>query len=113
MPDAASIAAIRWQMARLLVDHCSREGHAIYDTLRASGDVSAAAVAGRYWREHGADVENFGRYITAWPVKRVAREWTLFGNETRVLAARLIWRIECEEAELYRHAERVRRPRAA
>lgn len=113
VPDAASVAGARWQMAQVLFDHCRREDRGVYDRLLASGDASATAVAWRYRQDHGAIVADFSRYIADWPVGRIAREWARFRVETEALVASLALRIAQEEAVLYTHAERVMAQRAA
>jgi iron-sulfur cluster repair protein YtfE (RIC family) len=113
VPDPATVAMIRWRLAQALSDHCAREDRAIYDNMLASGDVSATAIAWAFRREHGALAESFGRYIGAWPVDRIAREWARFRVDTHAVLEALADRIACEEDVLYAHAERVRARRAA
>lgn len=107
VPDPAGVAVVRWQFAQTLFDHCSREDRTIYDRLLASGDVTATTIAWRYRQEFGELAQRFARYISEWPVDRIAREWGSFGGETRAVLAILGSRIEREEEVLYVHAARV------
>jgi hypothetical protein len=107
VPDPASVAVIRWGMAQALTDHCSREDRGIYDRLLASGDAAATTVAWSYRQVHGTLVPEFSRYISEWPVDRIAREWEAFGKATRTMLGALAQRIQSEEAVLYAHAARV------
>lgn len=107
VPDPASVAVIRWNMAQSLTDHCAREDRGIYDRLLASGDAAATAVAWSYRQVHGTLVPEFSRYIAEWPVDRIAREWKAFGDATRTLLGTLAQRIQSEEQVLYEHAARL------
>lgn len=112
-PDTAAVAVLRWRMAQRLSDHCEREDRAIYETLVASGDAAATAIAWRYRQEHGQLSRDFSRYVAAWPVDRVASEWAAFRGETEKVVAGLHSRILLEEQELYAHVERVTAKRRA
>jgi hypothetical protein len=112
-PDAASIAAIRWRLARALFEHCAHEDRALHDRLAQSGDATAIAVCCEYRRAHGALGEVFGHYISDWPVDRISREWDRFGAETRAMASRVADRIAVEETQLYPMLERMVLMRAA
>lgn len=107
VPDAASVAAMRWQMAQALRDHCVGEDRLIYDRLLSSGDAVATEIAWSYRQDHGMLVPAFANYMAAWPVGRISREWERFRAETRILLADLAERIEREERVLYAHVERV------
>jgi len=107
VPDAAAVAAMRWQMGQALLDHCKREDIAIYDRLLSSGDAIATNIAWRYRQEHGLLGPSFANYIAAWPVGRINKEWDRFGAETRILMTDLAERIAREEQILYTHVERV------
>lgn len=114
VPDAAAVAAMRWQMAQALRDHCLGEDRLIYDRLLSSGDAVATDIAWSYRQEHGMLGPAFANYMAAWPVGRISREWERFGAETRILLADLAERIEREEQMLYPHLARVvARQRAA
>jgi len=107
VPDAAAVAAMRWQMGQALLDHCAREDRLIYDRLLSSGDAIATNIAWRYRQEHGLIGPAFANYIAGWPVGRINKEWDRFRAETRILMADLAERIEREEQVLYAHVERV------
>lgn len=113
VPDPAGVAMLRWRMAQLLSDHCVREDRVVYERLVASGDASAIAIAWRYRQEHGRLAPDFSRYVAAWPVERVAREWMAFRAVTEAVVMSLNSRILMEEQVLYAHVERVERLRAA
>jgi DUF438 domain-containing protein len=114
VPDAAAVAAMRWQMVHALRDHCEREDRLIYDRLLSSGDAVATEVAWSYRQEHGLLASAFANYVAAWPVGRISDEWERFCAETRILLADLDDRIRREEQVLYAHLERVvARQRAA
>lgn len=107
VPDAAAVAAMRWQMGQALLDHCTREDRLVYDRLLSSGDAIATNIAWCYRQEHGMLGPAFANYIAAWPVGRINREWERFRVETRALISDLAARIEREEQVLYAHVERV------
>lgn len=111
--DAAAIAGLRWQMAQALLDHCAREDRSVYDRLLASGDAVATALAWRYRQEFGALGAAFAHYISDWPVDRINRNWIGFRADTELMMAKIAARIECEERELYAHAERIAGQRRA
>jgi hypothetical protein len=113
VPDTASIAAMRWQMAQALYNHCAHEDQEIYQLIFASGDAAATRVAWAYRQEHGRIGRAFGQYVTDWPVARINREWDIFRAETLAILDRLAVRMIGEEASLYAHAVRVRLRRAA
>ncbi|MDF7776621.1 hemerythrin domain-containing protein [Sphingomonas sp. AOB5] len=113
VPDPAAVAAVRWRMAQELFEHCAREDLVVYEQLIISGDAAAIATAWSYRREHGGLGEMFGRYIADWPVVRVGREWDAFRIATTDIMTRIAGRILSEERELYAHAERVLKRRAA
>lgn len=106
-PDSASVAGLRWRMARAIADHCEREDQQVYDRLLCSGDAVATVLALRCRQEHGVLVERFRNYILDWPVDRITREWTDFGRATKVVLAGLAERSAREEECLYPHADRV------
>ncbi|MCW3846156.1 hemerythrin domain-containing protein [Sphingomonas sp. LB-2] len=111
--DAAAIAGIRWRMAQALLDHCAAEDRSVYDRLLASGDAAATALAWRYRQEFGALGAAFAHYISDWPVDRINRNWIGFRADTETMMGRILARIECEESELYAHAERIAARRRA
>lgn len=113
IPDAASVAAIRWRMMQLVRDHCTREEHLVYDMLMASGDAAATAIAWASRKEHGGLTAAFAANAANWSVGRIAQEWPLFREETRALLDWLARRVAQEEATLYVLAERVIERRAA
>jgi len=112
-PDPASVAALRWQMAQTLLEHCTREDRAVYGRIMDSGDTSATPIAWYYRRDHDGLTRDFAAYIADWPVVRIGSEWLLFRAGTERIMAQLTRRIEREEAVLYPHAIRVLMPRAA
>jgi hypothetical protein len=111
--DPAAVAMLRWRLARALGDHCAREEREVYDPLLTSRDSSAIAVARHYRREHGQVAASFTRYIAAWPIERIGREWSRFRVETEKVVLGLANRALLEEQILYPHIERVTRRRAA
>lgn len=113
VPDAASVAAMRWDMAQQLFNHCEREDRGVYERMAVSGDARAIATARAYRLDHGAMSAAFGRYISDWPVARIASEWTVFRAETEAMVARIEQRLRSEEAELYPAVEHVIARRAA
>jgi hypothetical protein len=113
VPDGASVAAIRWRMAEALLDHCAREDRVIYDVLLNSEDPVAADLAWRYREDHGAIGAAFTRYITEWPVGRIAREWEQFRADTHAIVAMLAERTAREETILYPLARDIEMRRAA
>ena len=112
-PDSASVAGLRWRIARPLADHCEREDRQVYDRLLGSGDAIATVLALRCRQEHGVLVERFRTYIVDWPVDRITREWPAFGDATRAIVALMADRTAREEQLLYPHATRVIARRAA
>jgi len=113
VPDAAKVAALRWELCRAFVDHWGREDQLIYDRLLASGDAEAVAAAWEFRREFGALREEMRLYVTEWPVDRIAREWEAFRDHTFALRDRIDARRAQEESVLYTHARRVIGRRAA
>lgn len=112
-PDSASVAGLRWRLARAIADHCEREDRQIYDRLLCSGDAVATVLALRCRQEHGVLVDRFRNYILDWPVDRITREWADFGRATKAVLAMLAERSAREEQLLYPHADRVIARRAA
>lgn len=113
VPDAASVAALRWQMAEALHRHSVREDREVYGLILASGDTEAIRIAWDYRREHGRLEVVFGRYIANWPVARISREWGAFRADTAGILDHLAVRMAGEETTLYVHAQRVLERRAA
>jgi len=112
-PDAARVAALRWDLCRAFIDHWEREDQFIYDPLLASGDAEAMAKAWEFRREFGALREEMRHYVTEWPVDRIPREWEAFRDYTFALRDRIDARRAQEETVLYAHAQRVIGRRAA
>jgi hypothetical protein len=112
-PDSASVAGLRWRMARALSDHCEREDRQVYGPLLGSGDAIASVYALRCRQDHGVVVARFHAYILDWPVTRITREWTEFGRATQEMLASIADRMAREEQHLYPHADRVMARRAA
>ena len=113
VPDGAAVAAVRWRMAEALLDHCAREDRLVYDALLNAEDPVAADLAWRYREDHGAIGAAFTRYVTEWPVSRVAREWDRFREETHAIVAMLAERMAREETILYPLARDMEVRRAA
>ena len=113
VPDAASVAAMRWQMAEALHRHCVREDREVYRVILSSGDAEAIRIAWTYRRDHGRLESIFGRYIASWPVARISREWDAFRADTTAILDQLAMRMAGEETTLYTHAQRVLGRRAA
>lgn len=105
--DSASVAGLRWQIARALADHCEREDRQVYDKLLCSGDAIATVLALRCRQEHGVIVERFRTYIQEWPVGRITREWEDFGRATEAMLAAIAERTAREEQQVYPHVDRV------
>ena len=113
VPDAAAVAAVRWQLVRAFIDHWEREDRLVYDLLLASGDARATALTWAFRQEFGTLREEMRRYVTEWPVDRISREWQAFQEHTFGLATRVDARREQEEKQLYPQARRVIGRRAA
>ncbi len=107
VPDAAAVAAVRWNMAAALLDHCANGDRQVYERLVVSGDGAAIAAAWRFRQEHGETAESFRRYVQQWPVARITREWREFQAETRLVLSQLAACIAMEEAVLHPHLKRL------
>lgn len=105
--DAAAVAGLRWKLAQALLEHCKGEDRAVYDRLLASGDAVATALAWEYRKEFGVLAAAFATHLADWPVDRINRNWIGFRADTEAMMARIAARIECEERELYLHAQRI------
>lgn len=111
--DPATVAALRWRLVRSVVEHCELEDRWVYDRLLASDDAPAIEAAQRVRHINTMLRQAVRRFVTEWPVDRIAPEWTRFQLETRTLFAELAESICEEEAGIYRHAERLLTRRAA
>lgn len=112
-PDSASVAGLRWGMARALAKHCEGEARFVEDRLPGSRGAIAAVDALRRRQDDGALVAQFHAYLLDWPVGRIAGQWAEFGNATRAMLALIAERLAREEAHLYAHADRAMARRAA
>lgn len=112
-PDSAAVAAIRWRLVQALREHCAREDALVEDWLTACSDGKARTAVSRHREAHGRISEFFMRYVSQWPVARLASEWDGFCAETHAVVAGLAARFAAEELELHPHAERVHARREA
>lgn len=112
-PDTAAVAAMRWRMTRVLLDHCAEADGLVRNVLLPSGDPQAMAVAAGFDRAHGGFAAAFRAYADAWPVDRISREWTVFAIETRAIIDVLARRIDAEAEDLHPALCRIQARRAA
>ena len=113
VPDPAAVAAVRWDMAQALAQHCAREDREVYAPLLASDDAEARLAARHLNEEQGMLARRFADYAARWPVARMAREWEVFRSDTAALLLDLKRRITREERELHPHLARIEHRRAA
>lgn len=112
-PDAATVATLRWQLCRVLVDHCIAEDRAIYELLITSGDPEAVLLTLDLRDEVGCIDRDFRSYVADWPIDRIIREWDVFRAHTNALLERLTCRIAREEREVFPKVSRISRRKAA
>jgi hemerythrin-like domain-containing protein len=95
------IAALRWQLARLLMTHLAMEDRLFYPAMERLTDAEARTTAAAFKAEMGGLADAFGTYMSHWTDARVAAEWPIFCAETRALLDALARRIERENQQLY------------
>ncbi len=85
--DPASVAALRWNLAQALLDHCERRDRACAERMPV--EVPSPDAARRSREALATLCGAFAHYIADWSMARIAAEWQEFGRETEaVLAAR-------------------------
>lgn len=109
VPDAATVAMLRWDLVGALAEHHAREDRWICARVIHSSDTLAARAAWHHRRTAGTVRDGVMRFVAEWPVARVAAQWTPFGAAMREMLALLAERIAWEERELFVHAGRVLR----
>jgi hemerythrin-like domain-containing protein len=101
------IAALRWELARLLMTHLAMEDRLFYPAMQRSPDAEARATATAFQTEMGGLSDAFGTYMRCWTDDRVAAEWPTFCTDTQNLLFALAQRIERENSQLYPLATRA------
>lgn len=101
------IAALRWQLARLLMTHLAMEDRLFYPALQRMADSAARETGARFQTEMGGLGASFSTYMAHWSDDRVAADWPGFCAATRALLAALANRIEREDRQLYPLVERA------
>lgn len=91
------IGHLRWRLARLLLAHLALEDRIVYPALQRLDDPARREEAARMQQEMGDLAGRFATYTSAWSDDRIAREWPLFCNETRLILNALNTRIALEE----------------
>lgn len=101
------IAALRWELARLLMSHLAIEDRLFYPAMQRLPDAEARATATAFQAEMGGLSDAFGSYMRGWTDDRVAAEWPAFCAETQSLLNILAQRIGREDSQLYPLATRA------
>ncbi|MCW3836572.1 hypothetical protein ACFQ1E_09880 [Sphingomonas canadensis] len=112
-PDPASIVMLRWDLVNAVADHSLRVDRALCRTLTACSDLLAARAAWAHRQYHSTIQDGLMRFVSAWPVTRLATEWDRFGDAAETALAPLFEHLAWEERELFAHAERALSRRAA
>ncbi|WP_336969979.1 hemerythrin domain-containing protein [Sphingobium aromaticiconvertens] len=107
------IAALRWELARLLMTHLAMEDRLFYPAMQRLPNAEARATATAFQAEMGGLSDAFGTYMRNWTDDRVTAEWPAFCAETQTLLRTLAQRIERENSELYPLAARSESRRKA
>ncbi|MDQ4419677.1 hemerythrin domain-containing protein [Sphingobium sp. DEHP117] len=100
-PEPRPVAAVRWRLARALLAHLALEDSYLYPALIGSNKSSVSGLAASYRREMGDLAPMFRNYLAEWTELRIAKEWSLFAEETRQILAALSQRIVREDQKLY------------
>jgi iron-sulfur cluster repair protein YtfE (RIC family) len=98
----SGVGRLRWQLARQLMTHLALEDRLLYPTLSRSADAQTRDLAAALHRDTGALAKRFGAYMTRWSDDRIAREWSAYCADTRLILKALTERIEREDRMLYR-----------
>jgi hypothetical protein len=96
-----AVAAIRWHLARALIEHLAIEDRWLYPRLIGTAPSAAADMAIRFKEEMGDLSSVFTVYMANWTADRINREWPKFRQETMNIIAALQKRIGNENNELY------------
>lgn len=100
-PEPRPVAAVRWRLARALLAHLALEDSYLYPALIGSNKSSISGLAASYRREMGDLAPMFRKYLAEWTELRIAKEWSLFAEETRQIISALSQRIAREDQKLY------------
>jgi hemerythrin-like domain-containing protein len=100
-------AALRWELARLLMTHLAMEDQLFYPAMQRLPDAEARATATAFQAEMGGLSDIFNSYMTRWTDDRVVAEWPDFCADTKTLLDALSQRIERENSQLYPLAARA------
>lgn len=101
------IAALRWELARLLMTHLAMEDRLFYPAMQRLPDAEARATAAAFQTEMGGLSGTFAAYMRCWTDDRVTAEWPTFCVDTQNLLFALAQRIERENSQLYPLATRA------
>lgn len=98
--DPAALAACRWKLARLVIQHLANEDRQIYGR-RYNPKSPLGSSAKRLKEELGGLQASFQQHITRWTGQAVLADWRGYQADTRKLIDTLHHRIGREERELY------------
>lgn len=95
------VAALRWQLARMLIAHLAVEDGYFYPAMLDSADDATRRTATCFQSEMGELAAEFTRYMRAWTDMQIAAQWPLFCKETRAVLTTLEKRVIQEDEHLY------------
>lgn len=101
LADADLLAASRWRLSRMLLQHLSLEERYVYRPLERDPRPEVNIVAHAFSRELE---DSFGRYeehMHHWTPERIADDWQCYRRAARHLLDFLLERLDREERELY------------
>ena len=114
--DLNQLAALRWEVASLILRHLPIEDRVLFHRLEGHPSTSVVSRAAAYRSELDALYGRFRSHTEAWTREAIALDWDTYRRASATLISDLLDRMEREETELYprladvRETEQQRRP---
>lgn len=99
--DIDSLLLLRTDLATELASHLYTEDGHIYPKLIHAADHGAARAARLFLEQFEHLAADWQNYLAGWPRDAIAADSAGFANETRMIMARLLHRIDQENQLLY------------
>jgi hemerythrin-like domain-containing protein len=99
--NADVLAAARWRLSRMLLQHLSLEERYVYRPLERDPRPEVNMIAHGFSRELDDSFARYQEHMHQWTPERISRDWHCYRRAARHLIDFLFERLDREERDLY------------
>ena len=99
--DPENLAASRWRLARMLLQHLALEERAVYRPLERDPRPQVVMLAYGFRRELDTSYARYEQHMAEWTRERIEAQWPAYVSAVRHMADFLLERLDREERELF------------